>query len=423
MSRTLEFSRAEQDTAPAARLAALHGYHPFLDNLRYAVIITVVMIHFAFAYAPVSPEAFVLAARRDHTSVLDALIAIRNVFGMPLLLCISGLLTYRSLTRTSSLVAFSRDKVRRYAVPLLFTAIFVGPIVPYVRYALKTPDPIAFVAYWTQQIRGLVGVAPWDALPWADRFHVHHLWFVSLLLVLMLSAAAIYRFTRVVRLPVRLGPLATLALLVVFNVAMHLFSIFVLHIRDGYWASFLNGLLAFEANRVWLLASFFAWGAYLARQIEAGRELLPLRLSVWATVSIVATAAFAILVGPAYAGRDAPEFLLDAGYVTARVIMCIAISGLLLRAAAAYWNRDSAIGRILARNSYNVYLVHMPVVVALQWLFLRFAPQAQPIAAAFVGGVIAVAATYLICEFLVRDRPKIAVAAGLGVFILEVALL
>ena len=99
-----------------------------------------------------------------------------------------------------------------------------------------------------------------------------------------------------------------------------------------------------------------------------------------------------------------------------RTFFCLAAIGLLTTIGSRYWNRTTRLNRSLAASSYDIYLLHLPIVVILQFAFLT---ATLPMVIKFVIiFVTAVAVSWSLSASLVRPYPKLSSAALLAAFVL-----
>ena len=142
---------------------------------------------------------------------------------------------------------------------------------------------------------------------------------------------------------------------------------------------------------------------------------MPGTVRAWGIASLVMTLFLLALAESFYAHHPAP-FGVALTHGLARTFFCIAIIGLLTSIGSRHWNRTTRLNRSLAASSYDIYLLHLPVVVILQLALLMVS---LPIAIKFgVIFVTAVAVSWSLSASLVRPYPKLSSAALLAAFVL-----
>jgi glucan biosynthesis protein C len=105
-----------------------------IDTLRSTVIVLVVFLHAALAYASFSqydPADYIHATAPvvdpSRWSAVDLPILFLDVFGMPLLFLVSGLFVFPALARKGS-GGFFGARLVRLGIPFLAAAFFLSPI-------------------------------------------------------------------------------------------------------------------------------------------------------------------------------------------------------------------------------------------------------------------------------------------------------
>lgn len=117
----------------------------FLDKIRYSLVIGVVVLHAACAYALIIHWWSV----RDpvQSPVLDLLILVLDIFSMPVLFFVSGFFALSSLARQGP-SRFIISKLERLGIPLLLIGLFFVPLISFIGYRNSTPDAHGFFRFW-----------------------------------------------------------------------------------------------------------------------------------------------------------------------------------------------------------------------------------------------------------------------------------
>lgn len=350
--------------APAPRL-------DWLDNVRIALIALVVVHHAAQAYGPAD---WWYVENQPRTSVLGTLSAFDGAFFMSLFFFISAYFVPASYDRRGGR-PFLTGRLKRLGIPVVVGALTLVPGLMYAYYVRYRDYPaISFPRYFTDVYLGL-GEEPadWSGPSWPD-LQFGHLWFIqnllaySVLYLLCRQAARLLHRRRprprTGARPAR-GPVPGHGSLVLLTVAVTAATFAIrLHYPLDEWIPFLD-FIQVEPARVAQYATFFALGIVAFRQDWLNR--LPARVGwIWLGTGAALTAVlFAVgsdagFFGPG--GANGPSLLWSA-YESA---LCTAlITGLLVlfRERLTAGNRLS---RAASSASYTVYIVHVPVVVALQ---------------------------------------------------------
>jgi peptidoglycan/LPS O-acetylase OafA/YrhL len=113
----------------------------YLDNLRYLMVVLVVIYHAVAAYALVAPHWVI---HDTHTLAADIIRELFDVFMMPVLFFVAGYFALVSLEKKGTW-EFLRDKVKRLLVPWALAVFIVAPLALYDQ-PIKPVQP--FRNYW-----------------------------------------------------------------------------------------------------------------------------------------------------------------------------------------------------------------------------------------------------------------------------------
>jgi fucose 4-O-acetylase-like acetyltransferase len=125
----------------------------FLDNTRFLMVFCVVLTHTAAAYTHSLSWWYV---RNAHTSLFfDVLGFVFDIFQMPVLFFIAGYFALPSL-HGRGVGGFLTAKFKRLGILFVLLAIFLAPVMPYIRYRVRTSDAIGFRGHWLAQMKTIV---------------------------------------------------------------------------------------------------------------------------------------------------------------------------------------------------------------------------------------------------------------------------
>ncbi|GLW10069.1 hypothetical protein Misp01_51980 [Microtetraspora sp. NBRC 13810] len=317
----------------------------YLDNLRVALTVLVVVHHLAVTYGNIPLWYHVEPAEDPSGLALDILVTFDQAFFMGAFFFISGLFTPGAHDRKGGRL-FLRDRLVRLGIPLLAFLLLLRPLVNFESYpavAAALGDP--GLPYW------LFYLVTWDPGP---------MWFVEVLLVFAALYAVWRAFARavpVVETPV--APRARAVVLFTLGLTAATFLWRLVVPVEAYWpviglptpsylpqyaALFVAGLVAYR--RRWLEAlspragrlAFAAAGAVTA-------VLFPLAMVTAGPVQTLALAAW---------------------HSSFAVAMCTGLLWLFRRR----FDRQGPRGRFLSANAYTVYVVHPVVLVGVAWAFV-----------------------------------------------------
>jgi peptidoglycan/LPS O-acetylase OafA/YrhL len=351
----------------------------FWDTARAVLILLVAALHAAAAYASVIPWWHV----RGHETApfFDLVMSVLDGFLMPTLFFIAGRFAPGSFERKGAAGFFSA-KAWRFAPTLIIYMITLLPLMTYVGYVSRTPEPMGFPAYLAAWLASGadMGVHLYstvaDGMATRDIMSPHHLWF----LVVLTGIFGGYALWRTVfparedhadraeaacRRPVRLP------MLLAAGCAMAAASTLIaLGVPDGGWIK-ATALVVVQPTRLPLYVGFFALGAYASAR---GGLSSPWPGAWWLWLLVAITSLGVMFAAyPAVLGPVRGPLPLVAAYYLGRTFLCLGVAGLLAALATRRPTPEDVPGRLsrsLAASSYHIYLLHMPVVVVLQYLLL-----------------------------------------------------
>ncbi len=334
---------------------------PGLDAARALAVGLVIAVHALLPFMQ-TPIGWAIRDRPRH-ELVDLAVWVTRAFVMPVFFWLSGFLAHGALVRRG-LAEFVRQRLARVGLPLLLLAWPNSLALGALWDAGRALQPRPMVAAQLPQLRG-TGLA----------VSLGHLWFLYYLLLISAGAVALVLASRVAkralagpgrlpafvsghdagRSPSLLGPLA-LAL-----------SLSALLLAAGKLQ--LDTPLSFAVDPVIALAFglFFAWG-WRAQ----GRPDRLAALGRWSWVCLaVALPLLAVIVPSLRESAAAPAGAGPAGGPPLAALAASAAFSTLTTAAfiglcQRHFTRRRRSIELLARASYFCYVVHLPLLVALQ---------------------------------------------------------
>lgn len=339
----------------------------WIEDIRIFAAALVVFLHATFAYTPAyQPGTWWFVIDPAQAPGLHAWAALLRALALNLFLFVAGYLAPGTIDR-HGVGPFMKDRLVRLGIPLAIGFLFVFPVVMYAYYVnFRGYPPIDFGTYLLQIYFGIGGHRPpdWTGPHWPDH-QFGHLWFLQALLVY----SALYAFWRRFRpqrsvLSLALPGFAAAAL-VVLIVAQITFYIRIdepLH----YWKAGL-GFIQMQPGDTPSEAASFVLGVLAGvngwvDRVSARTGRTCLAAGILASVAYLAAEWSGL--GVFVAGGAS----LHAWLFANAEIALTALLGLGL----VIWLRDhsepvSAWRKLLAANSYGIYLVHLPILLALQY--------------------------------------------------------
>jgi surface polysaccharide O-acyltransferase-like enzyme len=344
-----------------------------LSNLRAVVILIVVAVHSVLAYLEYATPSQQFDKAPYHWLVtpivdtqrwlgFDLFCAWQDVYLMSLLFFLSGCFVWTSLERKGSW-QFLRDRLVRIGIPFVIAVAFLMPIALFPVYLRTAADP-TLTGYWHA----------WRNLPF---WPCGPQWFLGVLLMLNIVAAAIHRVKRagaqlgMFSYGMRQSPVAFV--IVVAIVSTFVYVPLALAFTPWHWLSF--GPFSFQLSRpllyfVYFFAGVSAGAAGLDRGFLKTDGVLArhwLSLCIMATLSFVVWISLTALIMPS--GSAAPlllQILNDIAFGLSCATSCFLLISLFLRFGQYHaWWSDS-----LSENAYGIYVVHYVFVVWAQYMLV-----------------------------------------------------
>jgi glucan biosynthesis protein C len=367
----------------------------FLDHLRAALIILVVLHHVALVYGAGAAFYYVEPPMTDPLAYLVLLVFIlcNQAWFMGALFLLAGYFTPGSYDRKGS-SSFLKSRMVRLGIPLLVW-IFVL-------------NPLSSTGFWSipPEFTGISDPLTWAAYPYLIGLGVA--WFLALLLIFNFGYAVWRQPSKNEPVAVETSPppsylgiglfillLAILSYLVrmVIPLGKEVLDFPTLAYLPQYLGLFIVGTIAYR--RDWLRTLPGSMGAAgFAAAVLATILLFPLALSG-------SPFSFELAEPASWVGggswQSAVYALWDSIFAVGMVLAAITFF-------RRFFNRNSRFGRFLAQQSYAVYLIHVPVIVftaiALKELDLAALPK-------FVTVSLIVVPLCFVIAWLIRKIPGV----------------
>lgn len=346
----------------------------FLDNLRYLMVVLVILYHAVAAYSLVVPHWVI---HDSNTLAADLIRELFDVFMMPILFFAAGYFALVSLEK-KGFWEFLTDKFRRLMVPWALAALIILPPALYDQ-PVKPIQP--FWKYWLAYLGSFQVQLRFTEAPTGVTTQAIY-WFLSLLFAFFLVLALAHAGLRRWRGKAQLGPtrntesgaarVQTLALFGGLTTAAYF--VLLICVPDSSWFT-LHMFLEFQVTRIVFYAGYFAFGIYVQTRGWFADGKPPGSLLLWSAIALGLGVAYYFFGQPVFADT-AGTARLSAGYLLVfaflRSFLLIVVWLVLASFGLRYWNFASRIDRHLAAASYNIYLVHFFVVIALQAALLKW---------------------------------------------------
>lgn len=335
----------------------------WLDYLRGLNIAATFLFHAFLAYSPfvqVNDLSFLPVPYVDASTalpVVDIILLLRPIFSMQLMFFLSGLFTWRSLSKRGAL-GYLRTRFLRLIIPLMVTTLLLMPL-----------------TYLPAFLDNRVSLGP---------LRMAHLWFLWVLFGFDLIAAFLFYCLRhqIEAIMQKLSNILIYLLASTFVIMVYL--PLVNQSTDSGWIPLL-GSQVFLLPRAWigLYLFYFFLGVVLGSgrlkpNVISSNYLSPFAPASQHTLGITLFALVLLVffsLARAFVGNLIPLFgstptwlFINSSYALAGFFI---ITSLILICKRYLWRKNVAFDN-LASNSYGFYLVHYTFVVWCQFIFSRF---------------------------------------------------
>jgi glucans biosynthesis protein C len=395
----------------------------FLDNLRYLMVVFVLLYHSCGAYATVAPHWVV----RDTSSLTaDIIRELLDVFMMPVFFFIAGYFALASLKKKAA-GEFLKEKVQRLLIPWALAVLIFLPLVIYDQ-PIKPVKP--FWKYWLWYLSSFETRLRFAQSPAGLTTQAIY-WFISLLFAFFLLFALVFALThrrqRGKILPAErkvTSGSSVLVALAIFGLLTSVgYFLLLLLFPDSSWVT-LQMFLEFQVTRLVPYAAYFAFGVYAQSRgwFTDGKPLGS--LIIWGPISAVLAVAYLVVGQPVFANSTGIANLsvgLSLVFAFLRSFLLLSLLVVLVSAGARYWNHASGLDRQLSATSYNIYLTHYWFAVAIQMALLTWVGGPVLIKVAIVSAG-ALGLSFAISRWVFASHSRAFALAILALFVLCLAI-
>jgi surface polysaccharide O-acyltransferase-like enzyme len=340
----------------------------YLDKLRSATILGVVVFHSAVGY---SGAALFWPFRGEEIGRgFDLALYLADIVMMPLLFFIAGYFALPSYRRRGG-KGFLLPKLRRLGIPWLAVSFALLPLLDYLHYRTRLSGSLGIGQYlllsWRRICTPYLGFLDMGTfIPLIDQYYQRYMWFISLLLFMYAAFPLAYRLKERLGRGKRVGTKAGVAVLFAAAFALAFLALGVL--RTGMnWFSLAN-VLQFQPVKLAYYLALFWFGVFCGeRGLLAGSGLFrrswPLGL-----VSLLLLAP-AFIFGMILSRSQSPQLWAKFLYALAYSAITVSSTLFVLNLGQGRWNRPSRFWSWLSGISFEVYLVHYAFVLTVPLAF------------------------------------------------------
>lgn len=406
----------------------------FLDNMRYLMVVFVVLLHAAMSYGTFSRH-WVVGDALANIKLFDMTLLIIDVFAMPVLFFIAGYFALPNIQKKGPGV-FLKDKFMRLGIPWLISNIFIVPIITYIYHYshLGRKQLLSYGQFWINWMKTASDFPTgfWSPMyPNIVNFNQTAYWFISLLLFFFIIFTIIYILTKRICPPSSIqekthsGKKMLLIMLSVWllNIIM---SVPVSMIPTPFPDPFIiiAGVLQFQAWRLATYIIYFTLGVYaFSRNWFVKDNNFPGHPILWMATCIILCFGLGLIVILSNLLSNMESIQTDSGLIITFMLLRSLLREIFLIVFASiafrYWNRPHKNNETLAANSYNIYLVHLPLVVVLQLLLVNLVGTSSLVKFGIVSS-LSFLMSYAISKYAIKPHPRLSVSAVVVIFLLMV---
>jgi len=336
----------------------------FLDNLRTLMIFFVVLLHAGIVYEHIL-ENYWIVSDPVKANGIGLIRMYLDIFVMFTIFFISGYLIPNSL-KSKTDWAFVASKFRRIMIPWMVAVLTMIPAYKAIfLYSRGLPQEAWYTYFHFYQRAG------GDLSSFADNPVMNWLWFLPVLFVFQMIYLGLSK-TKLFSLNISLktGALLTLVAGVAYSML-----ITELDLRGWYHSFFLH----FQNERVLVYFFVFLLGS-LCNKLNVFERPKNTKLYIWANVSLtlslgiftaVALNLFFNLIDPARNFFFVSQTVDRIVYYTTLITSMFSFLYVFLHSFRFSFNKTNSFMRELNKNSYAVYIIHLPVVGLVALLLLH----------------------------------------------------
>jgi glucans biosynthesis protein C len=374
----------------------------FLDNVRYWTVLAVIVLHvgmsqmfFPFGWPVEDPRKMYLA---------DWVATIPHSFVMPVLFFLAGYFALPSLASKGS-SGFLWTKFNRLIIPGALVVALLNPVFRYVYHYVRgfsdSIPPMSLLQYWPHFFQGISECSLWiPGTSPATEYGPIHVWFITVLFAFFLLTAVVGTV-----FPSFVQPLPdndkkrpttgfiVMLLILMTTIAASGAAASVLRWKWGWLV--VGPLFCCPTADMPYHVLYYLLGIYAYRRQWFRTPGVLGRARYWLPSILLLAPAVCLLSIQQIANT---HLTTDPVYQTihafCRAFLCMSFLGFLITFAERHTNRYSRFHRHMAANSYRTYLLHLTVVILVQFALLQWT-SLPAIVVLFVGLGASILGTHL----------------------------
>ncbi|MDR2194889.1 MAG: acyltransferase family protein [Treponema sp.] len=348
----------------------------FLDNVRSLIIILVLIFHSGASYG--SAVEFWPFHDNNPNGIIDFFMFLCDVFFMAIMFFIAGYFVLPDLQKRG-LWKFIRNKLKRLGMPWIIITVTILPLIDYIHYltnhieqSLPTEN---FIEYWLSCMKkigefyiGWMDMSTYYYMP--DNFYQRYMWFISLLLLFFIVFALLYTLKSYIikqnhhesktadseKDIFKTLFISSILMIVLFGVIR--FRFYSEFMGNGWFS--LGNIIQFQSGKIVIYCCFFGLGvrAFSGKWFTDNKGLGKSR--AWAIICFCLFGLNMIVLKNLGSSQE-PVLMAKIAFCTFYPLWTLSFLGFFVSWAYRHWNRPTMVNKSMAKNSYNMYLVHYVV--------------------------------------------------------------
>lgn len=328
----------------------------FLDNLRTFLILLVVLLHAGIVYEPILENIWIVSDPQKNSSI-GLIRMYLDLFVMFTLFFISGYFIPESLKNKTDF-AFFASKFKRIILPWIVAVFTMIPAYKFIFLYSRGLPQEDWYTYFHMFQRAGAGMSSF-----ADNPVQNWLWFLPVLFLFQVLYLGLSK-TRLLSLNISVK---TAVILTIFLGVVYSMVISGLDLRGWYHSA----LLHFQKERLLIYFMAFLLGSLCNKQKVFESKNKNKKLYIWANVAltlslslftVVALNLFFNMIDPSRNYFFVSETMDRIAYYTSAMLSILSILYVLIYVFRFSLNKCNALMKELNRNSYAVYIIHLPII-------------------------------------------------------------
>ncbi len=385
----------------------------YMDNLRYLIVLMVVVLHTACGYTNHSNW---WPVNDDNSPFFDSLILFFDVFLMPSLFFIAGYFALPSLNKKNGTWFFIKSKLKRLGIPWLAGCFLFVPIHLYI-YDYTRGGEMGLEECFFKTTSSFFLFHTGNATPSNPyQFNQYHFWFISLLLFFFIIFAFLVKFKRqffpkTYSMGTQNSPPSNKSILIAIS-SIGIISALISLVMSGIFAQgddkspwvMIFSFIQFQPTNIALYILSFSLGIYAFHKKWFLDDRVPGHLYLWIILSFLLW----------YVRETAITQFFDTGsmkfailFVFIHPFLFFTILLSLISFGLKNWQSNSPINKSLANNSYNIYLIHMFFVYISQLFLFSFWENGFIFTKFALAGITSIFISYIVSNYFFQKAPKL----------------